>query len=207
MAESITTPTAILASAAILLRERTFEDITYLDLAEAAGVSERTIYRHFPTRSHLLEALARWIEVERFPLAESNTPEGFRKAVSEQFTAYGSAPGYAFIAARGAALSPTTETSSTPIAGTILSMLSRAAPTLNRRDSQRIAAAALCFASPIFWARMRAGFDMNAEQAFEVFDRAILRVMAVAPKAVESEASMPKASMPEASRPKASWSA
>jgi len=48
--ETIDTSGAILACAATLLRHRTFEDITYLDLAEASGVSERTIYRRFPTR-------------------------------------------------------------------------------------------------------------------------------------------------------------
>jgi AcrR family transcriptional regulator len=159
MEEPVDTQAAILASAVVLLREHTFEDISYLDLAEATAVSERTIYRRFPTRSHLLEALARWIEAERFPLAEFRTPGEFRQAVRDRFQAYGTAPGYAFVAAR------------------------EAAPTLNRRDKQRIAAAARYFASPIFWARMRAGFDMNADETFEAFDRAIGQVLATAPEA------------------------
>jgi AcrR family transcriptional regulator len=183
MDEPVDTQAAILASAVALLREHTFEDVSYLDLAEAAGVSERTVYRRFPTRSHLLEALARWIEAESFPLAEFHTPDEFREAVRARFRAYATAPGYAFVAARGAALSPTTEVSSDPITAAILSMLEQAAPTLNRRDTQRIAAAARHFASPIFWARMRAGFDMNAEETFEAFDRAIRRVLASAPEA------------------------
>ncbi|MCU1513834.1 MAG: TetR/AcrR family transcriptional regulator [Microbacteriaceae bacterium] len=183
MEEPVDAQAAILASAVALLQERTFEDISYLDVAEAAGVSERTIYRRFPTRSHLLEALARWIEAERFPLSEFRTPEEFRRAVRDRFRAYGTAPGYAFVAARGAALSPTTEASSAPITVAILAMLDEAAPNLNRRDKQRIAAAARYFSSPIFWARMRAGFDMNADETFEAFDRAILQVLATAPEA------------------------
>jgi AcrR family transcriptional regulator len=183
MEESVDTQAAILGSAVALLREHTFEDITYLDLAEAAAVSERTIYRRFPTRSHLLVALARWIEAERFPLPEFSTPAEFREAVRHRFRAYETAPGYAFVAARGAALSPTTEAPSVPITSAILAMLDEAAPTLNRRDTQRIAAAARYFASPIFWARMRTGFDMNADEAFEAFDRAMLRILAMAPKA------------------------
>ena len=62
-------------------------------------------------------------------------------------------------------------------------MLDGTAPTLNRRDKQRIAAAARSFASPIFWARMRSGFDMNADETFEAFDRAIGQVLATAPEA------------------------
>lgn len=183
MEESVDTQTAILECALALLRERTFEDISYLDLAEAASVSERTIYRRFPTRSHLLEALARHIEAQRFPLAEFRTARQFRGAVRARFRAYGSAPGLAIVAARGAALSPTTEATTDPITTAILAMVTEAAPTLNRRDTQRIAAAARSFASPIFWARMRAGFDMNADETFEAFDRALAQVLATAPEA------------------------
>ena len=183
MEEPVDTQAAILASAVALLRERTFEDISYLDLAEAAAVSERTIYRRFPTRTHLLEALARWIEAERFALSSFRTPQEFRAAVRDRFRAYDTEPGYAFVAARGAALSPTSDSPSAPITGAILAMLDEAAPTLNRRDKQRIAAAARYFASPIFWARMRAGFDMNADETFEAFDRAVLQVLATAPEA------------------------
>lgn len=183
MEEPVDTQAAILACAVTLLRERTFEDISYLDLAEATAVSERTIYRRFPTRSHLLEALARWIEAERFPLSGFRTPKEFREAVRDRFRAYGTAPGYAIVAARGAALSPTTEASSDPITSAILAMLEQVAPTLNRRDTQRIAAAARHFASPIFWARMRAGFDMNADDTFEAFDRAMVQVLATVPEA------------------------
>lgn len=173
---------AVLRSAVALLREHTFEDITFQDLAEAAAVSERTIYRRFPTRSHLLEALAQWLEAERFPLAEFRTPEEFRIAVRARFRAYGTVPAYAFVAARGAALSPTTQATSTPITTAILAMLDHTAPTLNRRDKQRIAAAARYFASPIFWARMRSGFDMNADETFEAFDRAVAQVFATSPE-------------------------
>ncbi|WEO78745.1 TetR/AcrR family transcriptional regulator [Cryobacterium sp. SO2] len=182
MEKPVDTETLILESAVALLREHTFEDISYLDLAEATGVSERTIYRRFPTRSHLLEALATWIEAEQFPLPEFRTPEEFREAVRDRFRAYETSPGCAFVSARGAALSPTTQAPSVPITSAILAMLDEAAPTLNRRDAQRIAASARYFASPIFWARMRTGFDMSAAETFEAFDRAILQVLATAPK-------------------------
>ena len=54
---------AILASAAVLLREQTFDDISYRALADEVGISERTVYRQYPTRAHLLAALSNWIEL------------------------------------------------------------------------------------------------------------------------------------------------
>jgi AcrR family transcriptional regulator len=50
------TPAAILETAARVLAEH--GDATMNDIAAAAGVGRATIYRHFPTREALLEALA-----------------------------------------------------------------------------------------------------------------------------------------------------
>ncbi|MGB4777608.1 TetR family transcriptional regulator [Microbacterium sp.] len=177
------TQSAILAAAAGLLRHRTFEDISYLDLAEVTEVSERTIYRRFPTRSHLLEALARWIEAEHFPVAAFDTPAEFRDVARERFRSYDAEPAFAFVAARGTALSPTSEETATPITAAIVAMLEAAAPTLNRRDASRTAAALRYFASPMFWARMRTGFDMSAEETFAAFELAAGRVLPAAVRA------------------------
>ncbi|GAA2982869.1 AcrR family transcriptional regulator [Microbacterium terrae] len=167
------TSSVILASAAVLLRQRTFEDISYLDLADASEVSERTIYRRFPTRSHLLEALARWIEAEHFPLAEFHDADGFREAARMRFRAYDAEPAFAFVAARGGALSPTADEPAAPITQAIVAMLDATAPTLNRRDARRTAATVRYFASPMFWARMRTGFDMSADEISAAFDSAV----------------------------------
>ncbi|MBO9578774.1 MAG: TetR family transcriptional regulator [Microbacteriaceae bacterium] len=186
MDETVDTPSAILASAAALLQQRTFEDVTYLDLSEASGVSERTIYRRFPTRSHLLESLARWIEAEHFPVPEFRTPAEFREAMRARFHAFEATPAYAFVAARGASLSPTAEAAETPLTAAIASMVTAAAPSLNRRDALRITAAVRCFASPLFWARMRTGFDMSADEIFEAFDAALRSVLPAASTAARA---------------------
>ena len=51
----------ILAAVAELLELGDAEEITMPAVAEASGVSLRTIYRHYPTREELLEAAGRWI--------------------------------------------------------------------------------------------------------------------------------------------------
>lgn len=49
---------AIVTAAERLLRSRGADQLTYPDTADAAGVSLRTIYRHFPTHPELLQAVA-----------------------------------------------------------------------------------------------------------------------------------------------------
>src|SRR3954454_453387 len=59
----------ILAAVADLLERDTLEELTVPAVAEASGVSLRTIYRYYPTREELLEAAGRWIgdEVLKHP--------------------------------------------------------------------------------------------------------------------------------------------
>ncbi|AYF97371.1 TetR/AcrR family transcriptional regulator [Protaetiibacter intestinalis] len=183
MDEAVDTQSAILMSATALLRQRTFEDISYLDLADAVSVSERTIYRRFPTRSHLLEALGRWIEAEHFPMQGFATPAEFRAAAQRRFRAFEAEPAYAFVAARGVSLSPIADGTESPITSAISAMVRGAAPTLNPRDALRVTATMRYFASPLFWARMRTGFDMNAEEVVAAFDAAMDSVLPTRPKA------------------------
>jgi AcrR family transcriptional regulator len=51
----------ILGAVADLLEHGDAEELTVPAVAEASGVSLRTIYRYYPTREELLEAAGRWI--------------------------------------------------------------------------------------------------------------------------------------------------
>lgn len=168
---------AILAAAAAQLRHGTFEDISYSELAEQTSVSERTIYRRSPTRSHLLEALGRWLEDERFALPDCASLEEFRDAVRARFRAFDAAPAYAFVAARAGALSPTATEDASPTVAGIRALVERAMPGLNPRDQLRLVANVRYFVSPMFWARMRSGFEMSGDQVSEAFEFALQRVL------------------------------
>ncbi len=48
------TRTALVEAAADLFASRGFDEITTVDIAEAADVSQRTLFRHFPTKEALL---------------------------------------------------------------------------------------------------------------------------------------------------------
>jgi AcrR family transcriptional regulator len=54
----------ILVAVADVLERGDAEEVTVPAVAEASGVSLRTIYRYYPTREELLEAAGRWIGEE-----------------------------------------------------------------------------------------------------------------------------------------------
>ena len=58
---ALATRERILGAVADLLEQGAPQDLTMPEVAEASGVSLRTIYRYFPTREDLLEAAGRWI--------------------------------------------------------------------------------------------------------------------------------------------------
>lgn len=173
MVEGLDTPTAILAHAAAALREHPFDDISYRTLGDAVGVSERTVYRHFPTRSHLLEGVAGWIESTEFPLPPFVTIRQFQDASRARFHAFDASPAFAFVCARAATISPTSEVEPTFFTKALVAMLATNHPSLNERDLRRVAAALRYFASAQFWARLRTGFEMSAPEISDVFDRTV----------------------------------
>src|SRR5947209_186002 len=51
----------ILVAVTDLLEHGDAQELTMPEVAEASGISLRTIYRYYPTRDQLLEAAGRWI--------------------------------------------------------------------------------------------------------------------------------------------------
>jgi AcrR family transcriptional regulator len=58
---ALATRERILGAVADLLEEGNSEELTVPAVADASGVSLRTVYRYYPTREELLEAAGRWI--------------------------------------------------------------------------------------------------------------------------------------------------
>ncbi|MGC5221940.1 TetR/AcrR family transcriptional regulator [Micromonospora sp. DT81.3] len=177
MPEAVDTPTAILVHAVAALRENPLDDISYRTLGDAVGVSERTVYRHFPTRSHLLEGVAGWIESTEFPMPPFVTVPEFMEASRARFRAFDAAPAFAFVCARAASISPTGEPEPTFFTRALVAMLATNHPSVNERDLRRVAASLRYFASAQFWARMRTGFEMSAPAIADAFDRAAAEVL------------------------------
>src|SRR5918996_3715435 len=75
----------ILGALVKLLEDEDPGDISVPEVAQAAGVSLRTVYRHFPTREELFAAAAEWINEQilggiPFDETEEELGEVFRQA-------------------------------------------------------------------------------------------------------------------------------
>jgi AcrR family transcriptional regulator len=63
---ALATRERILSAVAELIERGNPDELTMPGVAEASGVSLRTVYRYYPTREQLLEAAGRWIGDELF---------------------------------------------------------------------------------------------------------------------------------------------
>jgi AcrR family transcriptional regulator len=87
MTESILTEDRILTAAEEVLRRHGVDKTNVVDIARVLGISHANIYRHFPSKKALLDAVAaRWLEVVTVPL-EAIVHNQSRPA-SERFTAW-----------------------------------------------------------------------------------------------------------------------
>src|SRR5262245_59461853 len=79
----------VLAGVAALLEGG--DSLTFAAVAAAAGVPERTVYRHFPTREALLIALYEWANARLGGGSERPTDaEGFSRFVRQAFPGFDS---------------------------------------------------------------------------------------------------------------------
>jgi AcrR family transcriptional regulator len=77
MADTILTPQRILDTAEDVLRRYGSAKATVLDVARALGVSHGSIYRHFPSKTALRDAVAeRWLARVSTPLAAIAAEDG-----------------------------------------------------------------------------------------------------------------------------------
>src|SRR3954465_9301545 len=56
------------------LETRSLEDLSFAEIARDAGVGERTVYRHFPTKEALLGAFWAWMQARAIGEPERPRP-------------------------------------------------------------------------------------------------------------------------------------
>jgi AcrR family transcriptional regulator len=173
---------------AAVVRERVLEgvaellaagdDLTFAKVARVAGVPERTVYRHFPTRQDLLTAVFHWAN-ERIGFGAEPPADGATAAalVRRAFPAFDEmAPiiHELLIAPEGL---PARLSDNERRRRSALEVVRHDAPGLDRTSARRVAAIVQLLTSAATWQTLRDYWDMDGAEAAETSALAIALVL------------------------------
>ena len=157
----------ILDALTTLLGDRRADEVTTRDLAAAAGVSERTVYRHFPDRESLLQGLTR-----RLPPLNGVKPSfgmgglddlapTSRRLMEVLDEHYVTARAEAVFNADPRRFAADTQANTREMR----ELLAKELPELSDREQLRIAAMLRCLVSTQAWLRMREEFGVPGTES------------------------------------------
>lgn len=157
----------ILDAVTTLLADRRADEVTTREIAATAGVSERTVYRHFPDRDALLEGLSRRLpEIDRFTPSfrvgglDDLPPTGrlLMELLEEHHVA---ALAEAVLNADPRRFASDTRSHSRDMRR----LLAKELPELDEREHLRIAAVFRCLLSSQAWLRMREEYGVPGTES------------------------------------------
>jgi len=151
---------AILAAYSELIEEVGTDDVSFRLIALRAGVGERTVFRHYPTRVELLLATSAWIERTIFTRQESDSIFDVPIAIREAMEAYDRRPELAHVVAE-ASMRGVNGSEPAPRQAHFETMLRREVPSLAPSGRWRIVAALCHLDSAATWATMRRELRMS----------------------------------------------
>jgi AcrR family transcriptional regulator len=157
----------ILDAVTTLLGDRRADEVTTRDIAAEAGVSERTVYRHFPDREALLQGLMRrlpaLVDVE-LSFADGGldalAPAG-RRLMEFLDEHYVVARAEAVLNADPRHFAESTRTNTRELC----ELIGRELPELGEREAIRMAAMLRCLLSTQAWLRMREEVDVPGSES------------------------------------------
>ncbi len=156
----------ILDAVTALLGDRRADDVTTRDIAAAAGVSERTVYRHFPDRDALLHGLAQRLHLggvkPSFGIGGVDDIAPTSRRLMELLDEnYVTARAEAVFNADPRRFAADTQANSREMCETI----AKDFPKLGEREQLRIAAVIRCLVSTQAWLRMREEFGVPGTES------------------------------------------
>lgn len=156
----------ILDAVTTLLADRRADEVTTRDIAAVAGVSERTVYRHFPDRNALLDGLSRRLT----PLAHrpsfgaggldelAPTSRRLMELLDEHYV---TARAEAVFNADPRRFAADTQDNTREMR----ELFAKGLPELSEREQLRIAAVIRCLVSTQAWLRMREEFGVPGTES------------------------------------------
>src|SRR3954471_6626744 len=175
--QTAATRSVILGALAAELPAGSVEDFSVARLAQRAGVSERTIYRHFPTREALLDGLSEWYNERVADFPDDVAADAIAPTIARVFADFDTHESLA----RAVLASPGGREMRQRARAARLARLDAAlAPVLERADPERAAGArALIFAlcSAHTWQSMRDEGRLDGAAAGRAVARAIQLIL------------------------------
>ena len=151
----------ILDAVTTLIADRRADEVTTREIAAAAGVSERTVYRHFPDRDSVLEGLSQRMSgvdgvKPSFGLGLDDIAPTSRRLMALLDEHYVTARAEAVFNADPRRFAADTQANTREVR----ELMARELPELDEREQLRIAAVIRCLVSTQAWLRMREEFGV-----------------------------------------------
>jgi AcrR family transcriptional regulator len=157
----------ILDAVTTLLADRRADEVTTRDIAATAGVSERTVYRHFPDRASLVEGLSQRMtrgddDRPSFALSGLDDLAPTSRRLMELLDEH-----YAIARAEAVFNADPRRFAADTRANTreMVELLATELPELGEREQLRIAAVLRCLVSTQAWLRMREEFGVPGRES------------------------------------------
>jgi AcrR family transcriptional regulator len=157
------TQATILAAYAELIEEVGTDDVSFRLIALRAGVGERTVFRHYPTRVDLLLATSAWIERTIFTRQESSSIFDVPIAIREAMDAYERRPELTHVVAE-TSMRGVNGSEPAPNRSHFDAMLRREVPSLDENERREIVAALCHLDSSATWVTMRRELGMSGRE-------------------------------------------
>jgi AcrR family transcriptional regulator len=154
------TQTAILGAYSELIDEVGTDDVPFRLIALRAGVGERTVFRHYPTRVDLLLATAEWVERTIFSRADSDSIFDVPLAIREAMEAYDRRPELAHVVAE-TAMRGVNGSEPAPRRDRFDALLRAEVPSLADHERRLIVAALCHLDSSTTWVTLRRELGMS----------------------------------------------
>jgi AcrR family transcriptional regulator len=169
----------IVDAAVRLLRERPLDGFSHESVAQYAGLSARTVYRHFPTRRDLSDAV--WVRLRddagsRWPAREDEIAPSLRRTF-QQFEAF---PVLTRAAVAAGAATPDPPYGSAEARAAFRRSLFDLRQGLSEADGRALVAACVAISSAPFWQMLRDRGQLPARRAEDAAVMAIEAVIAAA---------------------------